>query len=79
VTWAAFIIGWLLVLYHAVAWLTYAGLCCVVGYDRRADVEEQRLWLKGALWTIAWFWPITCSTIVLLVLRAEAEEEAEDL
>ena len=78
-TFTAFVIGWLLVLYHAVAWLTYAGLCAVVHYDRRADVEEQRLWLKGALWTLAWFWPITCSTVVLLVLRAEAEEDRDDL
>jgi len=73
VTLAAFAIGWILVLYHAVAWLTYAALCAIVRYDRRGDVEERRLWLKGALWTLAWFWPITCSTVVLLVLRAETD------
>lgn len=74
-TFAVVMIGWLLVLYHAVAWLTYAGLCCVVGYDRRDDPEERRLWLKGVLWTVSWFWPVTCATIVLLVLRAEAVED----
>lgn len=76
-TWPVLVIGWLLVLHHAVAWLTYAALCAVVDHDRRADPEERRLWLKGALWTVAWFWPITCITIVVLLLRCEHVEDLE--